>query len=291
MILLSELLKKQFPPEAHLVGAGLLNNNSILVIGGPPKLGKSLALATMLLQLAAGKPLFGVSKTIDHHSNREWTFPVAKPCRILLFEQEVGEMDMQERISGMLKHVDPDDQKLVGENFAIHSTDRACRLDTPEGFDRMAVLIKAFKPDIVAIDPLKEYHYAAENDAQGMSIVFQRVLKLKDELKFALIISHHTSKPSKDSNREGPDELRGSSYLFGLGDTFLIFKPDGRKNGKIRVDTTLRRGKPISDFNLQISPETLFVEFGGWRKGRDSNNEMGEMNAEDIAWVRSQRKQ
>lgn len=289
MILLSELLKKQFPPESNLVGSGLLKNNSILVIGGPPKLGKSLAMVTMLMQLAAGKPIFGVSKTTDHHGNRAWTFPVSKPCRVLYFEQEVGEMDMQERALGMLKCFDTDDQATICANFAIHSTDRACRLDTLEGFTRMEKIIREFKPDVVAIDPIKEYHYSAENDAQAMSLVFRPILQLKDEMLFALMVNHHLSKPSQNSPKDGPDELRGSGYLFGLGDTFLILKPDGRKSGRIKVDITLRRGKPINDFSLKVNQDTLFVEFDGWRSGRDVSEV--KLAKEDISWIKNMRKQ
>jgi RecA-family ATPase len=263
MIYIKELRHKKFPPENHLVGSALLRSNSLMVIGGLPKTYKSFVMFSILMQMACGRPLLGACR-VDKHSKLQPAFPVSKPCRVLYFEQEVGEMDMQERTLSMLSGFTPEEQELIGDNMGLHSTDHGMRLDDPEGWARMKAMIIDFKPDIVALDPLKEFHYTDENSAQLMSAVLRDIIMLKEELKFALIITHHTSKPSKEKANDDPNALRGSGYLFGAGDTFWMLNQVGRKNGHIKVSTTLRRGKPLADFYLNLHTDTLLMEFEKW---------------------------
>lgn len=249
---LADLLEKAFPPENHLVGSGLLDYNSILIIGGPPKTYKSFLLNTIVLQLAAGLPLLGAA-----------AFTVQRPCRVLLLEQEVGEMDLQERLRPTLQTLPEMEQTVAAANIFIHSCDHSMRLDSKDGVNNISKLIVETRPDVVCFDPLKEFHHAEENSAREMSQVFGAIDYLRERYRFASVITHHTLKPQKDGVKDGPDLLRGSGYIFGKGDSFIMLRSFGRRGG-IAASVTLRRGRPIPGFQLRLNLKTLGMDFIKW---------------------------
>jgi hypothetical protein len=271
-ISLADLLQKDFPPENHLVGSGLLDYNSILIMGGPPKTYKSFLLNTFVLQLASGIPLLNASRK-DKHSRVVPAFAVQKPCKVLLLEQEVGEMDMKTRFQQALGTFSEAQQALCAQNLYVHSCDHSLRLDQEAGAIILAKLIEQVKPDVVAFDPLKEFHYADENSSKDMSAVFGTIDRLRERFRFASIITHHTTKPQKDGVRDGPDLLRGSGYLFGKGDSFIMLRRYGRRNGSIQAEIVIRRGAPIPGLFLQLNQHTLLMEFTKWKTGPEREDD------------------
>lgn len=264
MIYAKDLMAKTFPPEICLVDSGLLRNNSLLIIGGEPKRGrKSFVLTTMMMQMACGHPVWNVVKT-DKHANLHSAFGVEKPCRILYFEQEVGDYDMQQRLRPMLTGFSPAEQGLILDNFCIHSCDHDLRLDEPATYDNFRRVIEQVKPDFVGFDPLREFHYSEENSSTEMAKVIGPILKWKDEYGFAVGINHHTIKLKEFDN--GAHDLRGSGYLHGVADTILMLRAQRQKDNIIAVEPTLRRGKPIDTFFLAHDKTTLLTEFVFWAK-------------------------
>lgn len=277
-ISLSELLQKQFPPENHLVGSGLLDYNSYLFVAGPPKSYKSFVMATLAIQLACGTPLFNATRK-DKHGKDLPAFPVQKQCRVLILEQEVGEMDMQTRLGTMLGDLYPADLKAAGSNIYVHSCDHKMRLDNDEGRDYIQKIVEAVRPDVLILDPLKEFHCSDENSSQDMGLVFSRLDSLKEHYKFACIITHHARKSFQGGDDDDPESMRGSSQLFGKGDTYMMVRPQGRRNGNVRVSFTLRRGKPLPSMGLQLDRATLKMAFDGWNVGKrrkEDDNEDGD---------------
>ena len=264
---LGELLDKQFPPENHLVAPGLLDFNSLMILGGPPKAYKSFTLATMAIDLACGRPLFGVFRK-GNHGKQEPVFLVRKQCKVLIVEQEVGYMDMQTRMATMICDLSPADRELCRKNIEIESCNFDIKLDKDNGRIILHDLIKKHLPDVLIIDPLREMHGRNENDATDMAAVFGHLDWLRQRYNFATIISHHTRKEHREEHAEGADLLRGSSYVFGKADSLVICKPASRKQpGLINLDFTLRRGKPIADLQLVINPSNMRMCFNKWLIG------------------------
>lgn len=269
-----ELLTKSFPPTHHIIQPGLLSKGSILIIGGPPKTYKSFVLTDLLISLATGTPLWGATRS-PGGGRTVPAFPISSPKTVLYIEQEVGEMDLQERLLEMVKYMPPQARELCNQNIRVRSCDRRIRLDDPEGTKRLAhVIHDANSPDIVALDPLIEFHGSDENSAQEMAYVFHHLDMLRETFGFASLINHHTTKPVKDNPRKGPDLLRGSSVIFGKGDSYIIIdQPDRRKIGRLVLDFTLRRGKPIGSLRLKLNLDTLRMEFDGWTKANEEEKE------------------
>jgi RecA-family ATPase len=243
-----------------------MDKQSIMMTCGPPKAYKSIIATTMCYHLVTGTPLFNVTKAV-REKEREPFFTVSGAQKVLILEQEMGEYSLQERFRHMVSEMKPPERTLFEEKIFVHSCDLEAKLDTPGGRDHISFIIYRCAPDVVIFDPLIEFHGGNENQAQDMMRVMGGVDYLRQRHGFASDIIHHMSKPQKDSGRHGPDNMRGSSVLYGKGDSFLMCVPERRRKGIVKVSFTIRRGKPISSLYLRINERTLLAEFDSWVEG------------------------
>lgn len=258
---------RTFPPENHIIGSRLLKQNSILVIGGPPKSMKSMLSMGIAIDLCCGRPLWGAT-----HSTKEGrvaTFPVSKPRRVLYMEMEVGEEDCLERLNAMLKSLSSAELDLVDENLHIVSCNLDWRLDTTDGTKAIEKEILKARPEVTILDPLVEFLVGLdENSTHDMGVALRNLDILRYRHKFATILDHHCGKADKRGDiidSLTPEALRGSSRLHGKIDSALMLQPQFRfRAGFLYVTPWLRRGKPLDTFRLQLNDDTLLASFQGW---------------------------
>lgn len=266
-----ELRAAEFPPDNYIIGDGLLPANGLLFIAGPPKAYKSFVMNTVIYHLLVGTPLFGAHR--KPHGRTEMALCVACPQRVLLLEQEIGFYDVRERLLPLWLRLPPHEQIQLDQNLYIHSRDHTMRLDTKEGTARIERIIAAACPTVVCFDPLIEFHGRDENDAQEMTFVLRNLDLLRNKYGFAVIMSHHTGKPDPAKFRSGPDQLRGSSIVYGKGDSFLMLTVVNRNAGILRVDTTVRRGPPILPMRLILDWGQLRAGFHEWIRAKADGSE------------------
>lgn len=256
----AQLRAKDFTPDPYIIGGGLLPENGLLIIGGPPKAYKSFVLLSIIHSLMTASPLFGATR--HHGKGVEVIFPCEKPRRVLYLEQEIGFQDTYYRLQKMYESSFV--QKWWDDNLFIHSRDYDMRLDHDSGMAHIGKLIDAVKPDVVILDPLVEFHSLDENKQNEMMAVLQRFSRLQASHGFSGILSHHNAKVSLDAMRQGPENLRGSSVIFGKGDSFINITPANRSAGLVTLDFTFRRAVPPKEMSLLINPSTLLMEFHCW---------------------------
>lgn len=273
-----ELLTRTFPPEPYLIDEGIMRLNSVLVIGGAPKAYKSFLQNSLILALVTGTPLFGAHR--KRHGREELAFVTAKPCRVLLLEQELGDYDLRERIIPMLRSLPPDQAQLLQSNLYTHSMDHTLQLDKADGMQKIDNMVAQVRPDVLVLDPLIEFHTSNENDTQSMHLVMRNLDKLRERYQLSISMSHHTGKPNENSSRSGPDLLRGNSVIYGKGDTFLMSTVRSRAAGLLNIEAVIRRGKPISPFYVNIDWTDLRAKFNCWHT-RETAKQMSKLVTED----------
>lgn len=261
-----ELLALQFERPSQIIHEGLLDENSIMIIGGPPKSYKSFLAKTIGLHLATGENLFGAYRT--RNSIRTPAFPVERPVRVLYLEQEIGVRSLQTRTAKIAANLNGTQDAYL-DNFFSHSTDRDLRLDTHDGLLAIGRQIEQAKPEVVILDPLIEFHGQDENSSAEMSNVMRGVDSIRSHYKVAMIIAHHAAKAN--GTHYGPDRLRGSSILFGKSDCVLMLDVHNRGAGIIKVNPTLRRDKPIRPFLLKMDWQSLTYRFFDWYSQKSSD--------------------
>jgi RecA-family ATPase len=258
-----ELRKLTFPPETHIIGNGILKKNSKLFVAAAPKTYKSFLVNTMIMQLLTGGHLFGAFT--NHARQRQDMFHIEPVKRILLVEQELGLEDNRDRLLPYWQSLSPSQQALVEESLLIHSCNFRIRLDEVEGYKQMKEIIGESKAQVVVFDPLIKFHRQNENDPSCMNMVMCNLSELSYDLDFTSVIIHHHNK-----NVEMQDlaRLRGGSSIAGDLDTCLQLSIHNRDAAIIKVETVLKRGKPISPYLLRLNQDTLRMEFKEWYKGK-----------------------
>lgn len=264
-----ELVNTRFTSSPFVIGDGLLGEQAILIIGGPPKSYKSFLVNTLIQHLTSATPLFSASRSTHIYFN------IPKANRVLLLEQEIGGYDLRERLLGLAQQLPPVHQEQLMDNLFVQSCDHNMRLDSIAGRTYLAEMIHEVKPQVVIMDPFIEFHDADENSTREMSHMLHNLDWLRERLHFATIIVHHTAKLNDfNSLRSGPDLLRGSSVLQGKADSFLmvqLLKTD--PTPELRLQFTLRRGKPIGRMRLlagmdQDGEPNCVFKFHSWEDGQ-----------------------
>jgi RecA-family ATPase len=242
--LLYDFLAKPIPIVPQLIGRGILPKQGRLVLGGEPKSNKSWIALELALAMAQGRAAFSAV-----YKSGTPVLPVTGKYRILYIEQEIGETELQKRLTSLMTG-----QDALGIDFYVKSKDLEMRLDTPEGHLAIAREVEQVKPDCLILDPLAKFHLSGENSSQEMGAVLRVGQHLTQDYNSALIYVHHTSKPNPENPRRGGDRLRGSSAIFADVDTCVIVERKSSESNLepvIELDIEMRCGEPLPKLYVQ----------------------------------------
>lgn len=117
------------------------------------------------------------------------------------------------------------------------------RLDDPEGLKQMLFWLNQYKPKLVILDPLRDFHSKDEDDSGEMNRLLRplRTWGIKNDSAFVVV--HHTKKPGEGQTKYGFSDMRGSSALYGIADGVLICSPIEKQTNTISITTKFKKGK------------------------------------------------
>tara|TARA_R110001583_G_C5664731_1_gene409944 strand:+ start:4114 stop:5130 length:1017 start_codon:yes stop_codon:yes gene_type:complete len=204
-----DLMDKQFPPRAPMVGSWLLER-SLNMIHAPAGVGKSMVCLGLSMGLAGGRDFL------------QW--PITQARRVLYLDAEMEPCDLKERArelgkaAGMTKEQERD---LRGNLTIVsqQSPDEVSKVpdlkeETAEAKEWLSDAVKGFKADLVVIDNLSTFaDVDDENSAGGFSFVVEIGQYLKS-LGCAALFVHHDRKGQSSS-----ESFRGSGKLEAPLDT------------------------------------------------------------------------
>jgi len=243
-------------PEAEALVLGLLAREEFMLMGGVKHAHKTTAMMDLGLHYAGGR--------------RAWLkFPIARPGRFLMVQQELGECEFRKRLR---KAVDAGG--FEPDNFFPYTgTTDPIKIITEDGFNRLCGLCDKFKPDILGLDPLHTLITGGENKDEAFAAVRDRINYLKTTYNCAVITTHHFSSKRPQNDPEAPTEaggwFRGHSVLTDAADAlFLLHRLPGQKdNPNLRlayedynqVEITLRNGKWPPRFAIEFNEQTFLM--------------------------------
>ena len=187
----------QQPKITNVIG-GIIPAQSIAVVFGPPKGGKTFSVADLTMHAAHG---------MDWHGQR-----IKNRARVAYLAGE-GVNGFRVRLKVWLEHHDnieePGDFRILPSILSLPDTAFA-----------LIESLREFKPDIVVIDTLNAYFGGGdENSTQDMSTFCAALRYMRDELLCAVLVIHHTG--HGDSGRE-----RGSIVLRATADVLIQVAKD-----------------------------------------------------------------
>jgi hypothetical protein len=179
---LMEFAELASDPDAVILGNRWLLRKSAGCLFAPSGVGKSTTAAQASVLWSLGKPAFDIKP--------------AKPLRIVIFQAEDDDLDIREIVAGIKKlyELSAEECAQVNENVKIVRTRKS-------GFDffQKAVLpaIKAFKPDLIVINPVMAYTDCDMLKQDEAASFFRRILgEILESFNIACILIHHTPKPT-----------------------------------------------------------------------------------------------
>jgi len=207
----------QIPKRAWVLGE-FLAKGYLTALVAPPGAGKTTLEITMAVALAAGR-----SDVVG--------MPVTGKYRVFLWNQEDEMDELRRRLAAVMRAfnvtfkdltIDGHPSLLIGsgvdDSLMIARRGPAAIVPSPAAVQLIKMFIDA-KIDVAMFDPFVELHPADENSNVEINQVAQVFRKIAVEAHCAVVLAHHTRKPStSDSTGHigNMDSGRGAGALIGV---------------------------------------------------------------------------
>ena len=234
---LRDAMNDKTPPPPQIIDKGILPYDSILLLHGSPKAGKSILACNFALSLSAGINWFD--------------FEIKRPYKTLVIQAEVNYFEERERFRVMLRGGEYDNS-LDNMEF---SDGQGIDLLSDAGIKFINEKLVEYRPELVIIDPLKDYHTKDENSNTDMAVFMQRLRHLVNAFHISIILVHHSK---KNNEGYGGSNIRGASNIFGSVDSVVELKK--KKNNERTLNFELRYGSELDEMSLELNPINLFFE-------------------------------
>jgi hypothetical protein len=238
-----DLLETDFPQSEDLI-AGILPQQSKCIISAPAKLGKTRFGLGLAIGLATGQPVMG--------------FKITCPFRVLYFQAEVSELNLQVRLKKMLAHLTYD-QALLRNNLLFCNA-RTLKLTNLGNVGAIRKAVAQHQPDAVVFDPLYKYNDGDESNVRDMTRFFDPLDALIMEFGVAILIVHHHGKARGENLVTPAHANRGSSTIADWADSLLTMTFEKAGADVVKLAFTLRNAEEPSPMAFHRNHETLWFD-------------------------------
>ncbi len=229
----NELLRTEFPTEPSIINGGLVYRQTLSVVGGEPKVGKSNLMLNVAIRRACGMPWLGFQ---------------TMPGRTLYIQAEIPARLLKSRLALLMREAEV---TLPPGQLMTVST-RQLRLSEVAGRTKLRKWLEATGADWCIIDPLARFYAGEENSSKEMGMLIDGLAAISEDLDVAFTLVHHTAKPRDD--RRGGQRLRGSSALFGAADAVLILSHTPKTRDQFHLGFELRHAEEPPPMTLGRTP-------------------------------------
>jgi len=219
----------------------VLTAGGILQLTGAGKIGKSMLLLNIAYGLALGRDVLG--------------FGITKPRRVLYLNGENSQGTMQERLTLLRDYFCIDEEQVIKTRENLQFCSVALLLPKSEALAEIRGNLAEIKPEILILDPLKNFFSGEENSSDSMRDFMAAIRKLILEFSVTVIILHHTG---KKQNEDGFYSGRGSSLLADDAEVTAAFRKNASEKGRFELSVT---GRNCDEFTIHLmrQPERWFL--------------------------------
>ena len=211
----AEFLKRDVP-EREVFVQDWAERKRLTILGGREKVGKSLIVIDMMIHLAKGEDFLELN--------------VPQPRRVLYVQQELAEIDLQNRLKRMLA------DEVPNNLFHKTTTGDVMKIDNPDHRQILHNDIEEIRPDLVVFDPYQTFHTKRENSNEDMNAVLDYFYEIIHRFNCGVFLIHHFSKPG-EAERTGAHQFRGAGALGDRPDILICMnKLDKKYKEKLPLD-------------------------------------------------------
>ncbi len=241
---LLEISKIPEPEGPQWLVTDLWAVDAVGIIGGEPKSYKTWLGLDLALSVASGTPCLD-----------KFEVPVSGPVLIYLAEDTLW--SLKQRLASIAQHrglqlEDLPLYTLTASRLQLATSGRYQTQQLEESDQKkLRAKIQKLKPKLVLLDPLVRISQADENSANEMNELLGYVRDLQRRFHTCVALTHHMRKPRSDSDRQGGNDLRGSSNLYSWGDSLIFVNKCGEK--RVTVSVEHRNNQAPDNFDLVIT--------------------------------------
>lgn len=240
-----EFFTLRIPPRKFIVDNVIRDRDSVLIVGNE-KSGKSLLIFQLICSMTSGHPF------LDR-------FNVTKPVKVSYIQIEGELADSQDRFNRMIKVLDFDPnnfQLIFSPPINLQSVTEA---------DKLIDTLSKHQPDVVILDPVYFAMAGSLSDDLSVRLFIGNLRILKDKLKCALGLVHHTHKIKFNKNGypiiEGDEATFGSKFFKAWADHTIMFTHDKKRDVRVFSCATQRSGDIEESIQVRlVQPDPLFFQ-------------------------------
>jgi transposase-like protein len=218
------------PPDRRWLIENLWGDETVGIVGGEPKAGKSLLALDMAVAVASGRPC------LDR-------FLVRRAGRVLLYAAEDSQAIVRQRLAYISRQHGLDLAQL--DLWVI--TAPAVRLDVPEDRRLLAATVETLQPVLLILDPFVRLHRIDENASAEVVPLLAALRDLQRRFHCSVLIVHHARKGAAGV-RSG-QALRGSSEFHAWADAGIFLRWRG---DRLILSTEHRAHPALPDLPLYL---------------------------------------
>ncbi len=209
--------------------------DALIMVHGPSGGGKTFAVLDWALRMAAGL--------------EDWNGCKVRPGPVVYLAGE-GHHGLRGRVAAWKQH-----HKVA--KLRMWLSKAGCDLDTPEGYQRVALAIRELpeRPGVIIVDTLHRFLSGDENSSQDARRMLDACARLMGEFGCSVVLVHHTG-----VNEEAQHRARGSSAWRGALDIEISVVP-GKDGGPLQI---VQRKSKDAELAAPVFAQLLSVQIEGW---------------------------
>lgn len=246
----ASLMEKDLPRKKFIINSLLTSGLSI--IAGSPKVGKSWLVLDWCIRIAKGEDVWNL------HTDSGTT---------LYLSLEDDENRLQDRLTAIADEVPSNVHFVTDCSKLDEKLKEQIRTFVDEHIDTVLIIIDTFQ---LIRSANKDSSYS--NDYQEV----QKLKKLADELKIAILLVHHLR---KQGDSDPINEISGTNGIAGCADALFVLKKSNRTQGNATLFCT---GRDIEDREIELA---FSKEDCTWKMTADSAENPNMLLPDEMNWL------
>jgi hypothetical protein len=219
------------PKERRWLIEDLWCEEAVGILGGEPKVGKSLLALEMAVSVAGGSPCLR-------------RFAARRSGRVLLYAAEDALHIVRSRLGGICKATGA----ALDSLDILVITAPAVRLDLGEDRTRLANTVARYQPLLLILDPFVRLHRIDENVSGEVAPLLAFLRELQRRFRLAIVLVHHAKKGA--GHARAGQALRGTSEFHAWGDSLIYLR---REDDRLSLQVEHRAAPSIEPVFLRLT--------------------------------------